>query len=200
VTPISRSLAKRADSVAETRQRIVEAAVRLHATIGPAATTFSALAEEAGVTRLTVYRHFPDDRALLAACGAHWASGQVLPDIEAWRKVGDPAERVRAALTDLYRYYRDGEPMLTAVMRDSAALPAEMREGSAAAHAQQRDLLLRGFRAAGARRERLRAVIGHAISFWTWRSLCHDEGLSNEDAVRAMAGLVLATAQSSKPQ
>ena len=70
---------KRADDVAATRQRIVEAAVRLHGTIGPAATTISALAEEAGVTRLTVYRHFPDDLALFTACSAHWAAGQICP-------------------------------------------------------------------------------------------------------------------------
>ena len=73
-------MARRADNVTGTRQRIVEATVALHGTVGPAATTVSAIAEAAGVTRLTVYRHFPDEDALFAACTAHWAAGQVLPD------------------------------------------------------------------------------------------------------------------------
>jgi AcrR family transcriptional regulator len=184
---------KRAESVAETRQRIIEAAVTLHGTIGPAATTVSALAEAAGVTRLTVYRHFPDDLALFSACSAHWASGQVLPDPEAWARVSDPADRLRLGLADLYRFYRGAEPMLTNVGRDRAALPAGLRESGAAGEARQRDILLRPFRARGAHRRRLRAVIGHAVSFWTWRSLCLEHGLSDAEAVRLMAGLVSAT-------
>ena len=114
---------KRADDVAETRLRIVDAAVRLHGTIGPASTTVSALAEEAGVTRLTVYRHFPDDSALFAACSQHWASGQTLPEPAAWSQVRDPAQRLQAGLSDLYRFYREAEPMLANVQRDRAAVP-----------------------------------------------------------------------------
>jgi AcrR family transcriptional regulator len=185
---------RRAESVERTRQRIVEAAVTLHGTVGPAATTVSALAEAAGVTRLTVYRHFPDDESLFAACGAHWASAQVLPDPGAWGRVRDPAERLRLGLSDLYRFYRDGEPMLANVGRDRAALPEGLRESAAAGEARQRDVLLRPFGARGARRRRLRAVIGHAASFWTWRSLCHEQGLSDDEAVELMVGLVLATA------
>lgn len=184
-------MGKRADNVTETRQRIVEAAVALHGTIGPAATTVSAVAEAAGVTRLTVYRHFPDDGALFAACTAHWAAGQVLPDPAAWARVGEPFERLTVALTDLYRFYRDGEPMLTNAIRDRAALPAALRE---AAEAQQLDLLLRPFRARGTRRRRLRAAIGHAASFWTWRSLCHEHGLTDADAVRLTTAMVSAAA------
>ena len=75
----------------QTRQRIVEATVELHGSVGPAATTIAAIAEAAGVTRLTVYRHFPDDGALFAACSAHWISRQQLPDPGAWSQIDDPA-------------------------------------------------------------------------------------------------------------
>jgi len=185
---------KRADDVADTRQRIVAAAVRLHGTVGPAATTISALAEEAGVTRLTVYRHFPDDRALFAACSQHWASGQVLPNPDVWSQIADPAERLDAGLTDLYRFYRDAEPMLTNVRRDRAVLPTEVQKRTAATDATYVDALLAPYGVRGARRKRLRAVLGHAVSFWTWRSLCIDQGLSNGEAVQAMTALALATA------
>ena len=190
---------KRADDIAGTRQRIVEAAVRLHGTIGPAATTISALAEEAGVTRLTVYRHFPDDLGLFAACSQHWASGQVLPDPEAWSQIGSPEQRLRMGLSDLYRFYRDAEPMLTNVRRDRTAVPTELQQRTQATDARYRDTLLKPFAVRGTRRKRLRAVLGHVVSFWTWRSLCLDHGLSNREATEAMTALVLATAAPGRP-
>jgi AcrR family transcriptional regulator len=185
---------KRADDIAATRRRIVEAAVRLHGTVGPAATTISALADEAGVTRLTVYRHFPDDLTLFTACSAHWAASQVMPDPQAWRTVSDPAQRIRAGLSDLYRFYRAAEPMLTNIRRDRAAVPRQLRQRTEETDARYRDVLLEAFGAQGARRRRLRAVMGHAVSFWTWRSLCLNQGLSDTDAVQAMTALALATA------
>lgn len=185
---------KRADDVAETRERIVAAAVRLHGTIGPAATTISALAEEAGVTRLTVYRHFPDDGALFAACSQHWASAQVPPDPEAWSRIGDAAQRLHAGLSDLYRFYRDGEPMLTNVRRDRAVLPMEVQKRTAATEARYVETLLAPYDVRGARRKRLNSVLGHAVSFWTWRSLCIDHGLTDNEATQAMAAVALATA------
>ena len=186
---------KRAEDVAETHQRIVEAAVQLHGTVGPAATTISALAEAAGVTRLTVYRHFPDDSALFAACSQHWASGQVLPNPRAWRQVSDPAQRLHAGLSDLYRFYQDAEPMLTNVRRDRASVPTELQTRTDATDAGYRDTLLRPFALRGRHRKNLRAVLGHAVSFWTWRSLCLDNGLTNRQGVEAMTALVLATAE-----
>lgn len=187
---------KRADDVADTRQRIVAAAAQLHGTIGPAATTISAIADEAGVTRLTVYRHFPDALAIFSACSRHWAAGQQLPDRAAWSQITDPAQRVHAGLTDLYRFYRAAEPMLTNVHRDADVLPASLRDQNTAEDARRRDTLLRAFDASGARRRRLRGALGHATSFPTWRSLCVEQGLSDRDAVSMMTSLVLAVAES----
>jgi AcrR family transcriptional regulator len=173
--------------------------VRLHGTIGPAATTISALADQAGVTRLTVYRHFPDERALFAACSAHWASGLVLPDPQAWRRAADPAQRLRAGLSDLYRFYRAAEPMLTNVRRDQAAVPRELQERTKATDASYREALLQAFTVRGSRRRRLRAVLGHAVSFSAWRSLCLEQGLSDPEAVQAMTTLALVTAEGPAP-
>jgi AcrR family transcriptional regulator len=187
---------KRAQDVAATRQDIVEAAVRLHGSLGPAATTVSAVAQEAGVTRLTVYRHFPDAEALFAACSAHWGSRQTYPDVPAWLAVRDPGERLRVALADLYQFYAGGEPMLTRIHRDQDSLPPTIQQRNAAAEVAQREALLAAFTAVrgAARRRRLTAVLGHAMSFWTWRSLCLDGGLTRQEAVDAMTTLVLTTA------
>ncbi len=185
---------KRAEDVAGTRLRIVEATEKLHGTIGPATTTITAIAEAAGVTRLTVYRHFADDVSLFAACSQLWASRQVFPDTKTWVVPEDPVERVRVALTDLYRFYRDAEPMLSNVHRDAAAVPPPLRESNAAEDARRRDVLLAAFSARGAHRRRLRAVLAHVTSFPTWRSLCHENGLSDRDGVDAMVALVSASA------
>ena len=183
---------RRAEQVDQTRQRIVEATVELHGSVGPAATTIAAIAQAAGVTRLTVYRHFPDEAALFGACSAHWISQQQLPDPAAWSGIGDPAARLRAGLADLYRFFRAGAGMLTCIYRDLAALPEEYQQGLRDQDTLLRDILAAPFGGAGDEHRRLHAVIGHAISFWTWRSLCLDQGLTDAEAVDAMTGMILA--------
>jgi len=182
---------KRAEQVDETRQRIIEATVEVHRTVGPAAGSISAIAELAGVTRLTVYRHFPDETALFAACTAHWMASQTPPNPQAWAAIEDPAERLRTGLADIYRYYRAGEQMLTNIFRDKTTLPAANRNGLDERDRQFTDLLAAPFSVTPARSRLLRALIGHAISFWTWRSLCVDQQLSDTQAVRAMAALII---------
>ncbi len=113
-TPARRPYRKRrrAAQEDETRRRITEAAVDLHGSVGPAKTTISAVAERAGVQRATVYRHFPDEEAIFAACSAHWMSEHPLPDLAAWAAVGDPDERLRTGLGELYAWFERGEEML----------------------------------------------------------------------------------------
>ena len=187
-SPKSRSyqMSRRAEQVSHTRRRIVEAAVALHGSAGPAATTIAAIAGRAGVTRLTVYRHFPDESALFSACSAHWLAQQQPPDPGAWAQITDPVERLRAGLADLYRFYRAGAAMLSRVHRDVAALP----EAHQRRLQEQADgycgLLTAPFGGEAGPRRRVRAVIGHAISFWTWHSLCAEQGLSDREAVGVM--------------
>jgi len=182
-------MSKRAEQVAYTRLRIVEATVELHGTIGPAGTTVMGIAEQAGVTRATVYRHFPDEDALFRACSAHWRARQDPPNPSSWARVADPFERIRVGLDDLYRFYRDGEPMLTRIYRDMASLPPEQRRDLHARDTRVRDLLLAAFPARPRRRHPLRAVLGHAVAFWTWRSLCMEHRLAEQEAVELMIEL-----------
>src|SRR5215218_9654796 len=103
---------KRARATKEqaTRLRIIEAAIALHGTVGPARTTISAIAERAGVRRATVYRHFPDERTLLLGCSSTWAARNPLPDPATWAAIADPAERLERALDALYTWYERVEP------------------------------------------------------------------------------------------
>jgi AcrR family transcriptional regulator len=120
----SYQLRVRADAMERTRARITQAAIDLHGSIGPAATTMSAVAERAGVTRATLYRHFPNDETLLKACSAEWRSANPAPNPEQWATVPDPYDRLRSALPALYSWYRSAESMRANLLRDLAVLPS----------------------------------------------------------------------------
>jgi AcrR family transcriptional regulator len=190
---------RRAEQIGQTRQRIVEATVALHGSVGPAATTIAAIADGAGVTRLTVYRHFPDETALFDACSAHWLSQQQPPDLSTWAQIADPGERLRVGLADLYRFYRAGAGMLALINRDFAALPEAYQRRLQDQADGQCDLLAAPFEGGPGQRRRVRAIIGHAISFWTWHSLCAEHGLSDQEAVGVMTSAALAALASSGP-
>src|SRR5215218_3607950 len=115
---------RRAEAEAQTRLRITESAVELHGTLGPAQTTMSAVAEHAGVRRSTLYRHFPDERALFRACSVHWAEANPPPDISRWEEIADPAERLATAVAEMYAYYRRSGGMIDKLLRDEGAVPA----------------------------------------------------------------------------
>jgi AcrR family transcriptional regulator len=185
---------RRAEQEAETRHRIVEAMVDLHREVGPARTTISAIAERAGVERLTVYRHFPDERSMFEACTSHYATVVPQPDPARWEGVEEPAERLRAALLTFYEYYRGAEQMLVNATRDLPQLPAlaAVLRPRMKFVGFVRDDLLQRWRVSGPARERLSAVIGHALRFETWLSLARGEALDDAEAADLMVTLAKA--------
>lgn len=183
---------RRAEQERQTRERITEAAVRLHGTIGPARTTISSIAREAGVQRATVYRHFPDESALFAACSAHYWAANPMPDPGSWSSIGDSGQRLRVALRELYAFYRRTEGMLEKTSRDAPVVEA-MAAAVAAFEAYLESAvtaIVSGRRERGEARRRARAAVGHAISFATWQSLARQQGLDDDEAVALMAALV----------
>jgi AcrR family transcriptional regulator len=189
-------LKRRAERREETRRRIVAAAVDLHTELGPARTTVTAVAERAGVTRPTVYAHFPDERSLLQACSGHVRAEVPPPDPAGWQAVAAPAERLEAALRELYRYYERLESLLANVQRDAAALPlvAEMNAYRVRYLEGVRDLLVEPWPATGGEREDLRRAVGHALEFATWQSLVRRQGCDTDRAVGLMVAFVRAVA------
>jgi AcrR family transcriptional regulator len=186
------TMRRRAELEEETRRRITESAVELHEELGPARTSISAIADRAGVRRATVYRHFPDDEALFAACSAHWRAANPPPDPASWSSIADVHERTRAAIRALYAFYDSTDAMYTSLLRDEPLVPAvanRLRDFYGYLRSIQDDLAAgRGLR--GRRAQHARATIGHALAFPTWRSLTRNEGLSNEEAAELMARLV----------
>jgi AcrR family transcriptional regulator len=188
---------RRAESEEETRRRITAATVELHREVGPAKTTITAVAERAGVQRLTVYRHFPDERTLLGACSAHWRAGHPAPDPSPWPAIRDPEERLRTAIAAFYAYYRGDEAMIAKVQRDAEAMPA-LADTIADVRAYMEtvvEILAAGWGARGRRRDALRAALAHALEFETWRSLERRQGLPPGRAERLAVAMVLGAAE-----
>jgi AcrR family transcriptional regulator len=181
-------LKKRAERKAETRRRIVAAAVDLHTSVGPSRTSIAAIAERAGVQRHTVYAHFPDEPSLYAACTSHWAEKHPFPDPSGWKAIEDPVKRLRTALDAVYGWYEAVEADVALFARDATLVPSYRfaTEGRAAALRAVADGLAQGF----PRRRVVRAAIGHALDFETWRSLVRRQGLTRRRAVDAMVRLV----------
>jgi AcrR family transcriptional regulator len=182
----------RQESVEQTRLRITEATMRLHERVGPAATTVSAIADEAGVTRLTVYRHFPDDAALIFACSGHWNALHPRPDSSRWASIGDPVQRLRTALAETYTWARAAAPMMTKIYRDLDSMPAFVGEFLAQEQQSRVAILATGFRERGRAARRLKAVLRHALHIQTWESLCAAGALDDDEAVELMVAAVLA--------
>jgi AcrR family transcriptional regulator len=190
-------LKARAESQEQTRQRIAKAAAELHEKVGPAETTVAEIARRAGVSRLTVYKHFPDNAALYPACSAHHLSQNPLPDFAAALAPEDPVERVRSLLRTVYGdWYRKQNRIMRNLNRDrrlDPALDEFMRANGDVALGGLADAATAGFELEPDEAARLRSLLRVALDFWTWDRLI-GEGMDDESAVELMTDAVAAVA------
>lgn len=180
-------LKRRAARQDETRRRIVDATIELHQAQGAAQTTIGQIAERAGVGRVTVYRHFPDEGTLFAACSGQYFSRHPFPDVERWRQIADPAGRLRQGLRESYAWHDTNRRMIEMALAEARDLPL-----MAPYHRfwdEAADTLAAAWRLRGRRRVRLRAAIALALSFETHRTLTRGQGLTNGQAVELMVRL-----------
>jgi AcrR family transcriptional regulator len=188
------TLKRRAEQQADTRRRIVEAAIDLHGSVGPANTTFSMVAERAGVQRHTLYAHFPDEWSLLLACSGLALERDPLPDAAAWRTIADRDERLRAGLSAIYAWYERNADVAGCVLRDAEyhALTKDITQMRMGPYFAAYNEVL------GAKLSAKRKAMLHlALSFWTWRTLVRESGLKQSAAVEAMVQAVSCDAPAS---
>ena len=100
--------------------------------------------------------------------------------------------RLRAGLADIYRYYRDGEQMMTRIHHDSEVVPPVVVANRKAREQQWLVTLLQPFPASP---QEVRAAVGHATAFSTWLSLCSAQDLSDGLAIDLMVGMVAGAAE-----
>jgi len=180
----------RAQRQEETRRRIVDAALELHRTVGPARTGVSAIAARARVQRHTFYRYFPDELTLLKACSKRGFSLDPPPDPRGWLDISDPWVRLRSGLAEAYAYYRRNEGLMSNVLRDAEVMGPPVGVGILKHRAEMLEVLARGW---GLRRRcqlLLLAVLRLALDFQTWRSLVRQSGLEDSVAIEVVVGLV----------
>ncbi len=182
---------RRAEAAAETRRRIVEATVELHRTVGPRHTTVTEVARRAGVERLTVYNHFPEEADMVRACQGHWLGLHPPPDRARWAETADPETRLREALSALYGWFEETEEMTSRVVRDAPDLPSfafivkgwqEHNQRTVAILSEGRVLT-----------SRLEAALRTVTGFQTWQTMCRQAGLTREAAVGLAIDWVRAT-------
>jgi AcrR family transcriptional regulator len=185
------TLKKRAEQLAKTRRRIVEATVDLHGTVGPASTTLSMIAERAGVQRHTLYAHFPDERSLFMACSGLSLERDPLPDAAPWTAISSIRERLQEGLSAVYGWYARNAELTACVLRDAEhhAMTrdiTEMRFGPPMT--AYREVLGAGLS------QRQRSLLAVALNFHSWRTLAQEAGLPPTEAARLMADAIAAAA------
>jgi AcrR family transcriptional regulator len=178
-------LGKRQEKREQTRQRIVEAAVELHSTLGPARTSVAQIAERAGVQRHTFYAHFPDERSLSMACSGLVFERDPFPDPERWLGLNAGRKRIERGLAELYAWFERNESVNACVLRDAEFHEltreiAELRLGPALA--RMTEILGEGLGEKG------RAMLAVGMDFHCWRVLARDRPPG--EAARLMAAAI----------
>jgi AcrR family transcriptional regulator len=176
-------LKARGEQMAETRARIVEAIMRLHGEVGPRKTTVSAIAQRAGVERLTVYRHFRDEASMFAACSHRYLELNPPPDPSAWGSEIDPVRRTRRGLDDLYAFFGRTASMFEKAYRDAGEyVPLKNIMDQFDSYLRN---LADGLAAAWPRNQadaRRHVILRHAVKFTTWQSL-ESDGVDNDQKI-----------------
>jgi len=195
--PRKYNLGNRRAMVAETRLRIVDAALQLHTTKGPARTSMQDIARLADVSLVTVYRHFPELAQLFRACKTRFLEKFPPPGPGLLDGCGGLEQRVSATIATVYRYYDIVGDGLWSAQRDAEVLPefgAVLEEGMANITSLARETLA-PLPPQSKSYQRSLAALLVAIDVGTWRNLVRFQGLSGEEASELMADLVLHAAQ-----
>jgi AcrR family transcriptional regulator len=103
--PRTYRLGKRAESQAETRDRIVAATLRLYREVGVAGATVPAVARAADVAQGTVRNHFPGPTDLADAAAAAILGDAGMPDASIFDGVSLLAERVERLLVEVSAFF-----------------------------------------------------------------------------------------------
>jgi AcrR family transcriptional regulator len=175
----------------EVRRRIIDAAVVLKQTQDPNTLSMAEVAQQAGVGRVTVYRHFRDIGALKQALSGRFFSLHPPPDPSRWAAIADPQARLRAGLAEAHAYHRQTERMMTRIRTDGS--DERVRESCRRLWRAGGGVLAAPFGLTGDAALRLRAAIDLGLSFEAWRVLVREDGLNDEQALDLMLRLCAAS-------
>lgn len=187
------AMGKRAEAVEHTRRRILEATMAVHDEQGIVDGRWPDIAERAGVSLATLYRHYPTLEELVSACGALTMDLVRPPAPDEAEAVFAGArsreERLRRLVEATFGFYERAGRMVDNVRRDRDRLPvlaryhAELEAGLDA-------LAVEAFRPLGGRPADVRLARA-LLDVRVWESL-RERGLDQEEAVAVALTSLLA--------
>lgn len=180
------------------RERLVLAAVDLFADQGYDATTVAQIAEKAGVTKSTFFRHFPDKRELLVA-GQETLCRLLVEGITEAPEDAAPVDAIAAGLERASSAMGPMNRELGPRLKAAVAASTELQERDALksvglAKAMTDALLARGVPDPVAHLAAELGVLAFKRGYTEWMQLEHDEAGLAPHALAALAELRAASA------
>ncbi len=189
MAPRQYTLGRRAAEIEETRRRIVEATVALHAEKGVVATSMQDIARRADVAVGTVHRHFPSLDQVVTACGARVRAIMRLPMAEIFANTPSLPGRVRVLVGELFAFYERGAPWIRVALCERAKVP-RLEQSARALEGGIEALVREALRPVAPPQRVVWAVLAMA-SFSVWQSLA-SRGLSVPEATELVSSALLA--------
>jgi len=164
----------------DTRRRIVDAIVALHAEKGVIATRFQDIAQRADVALGTVSRHFPTLDTIVRACGERLLEITRPPAPETLADEPSLSHRLRRLVGELFAFYERARPWLEVQRAEAAQVPA--LAASARRHAAAREALVRRAVGPAGDDRTVRAVLAFT-DFAVWKTLATESTTADAAAV-----------------
>jgi AcrR family transcriptional regulator len=182
---------KRRAAVEETRQRILEATLALHAEKGIFGTSWQDIAKRADVSVGTVYKHFPSLDELVPACGELMYAITRPPSLEDAPQIFAGAssleERIERLVSELFDFYERGTGYIETDFQERQ-LPAVV-EWEAYMRATIAGLVREALVPAGPDERTVQAVSA-LLDFSTFKSLL-DRDIPKEQAAKTINEVLL---------
>jgi len=192
----------RDEAMAETRQRIVDATIALHAEQGSSRTTYAMIAERANVAIPTVYNYFPTLTNLFGACIGDTTSRAPIVGPKTLAGTSDPGQRLAALVPALFARYRFLSPWLRWSQHEAHLIP-ELGAFHAQFHEQHLQLIRDAIAPRGGGRAAAATVglVEVLTRYSSWETLTQDHGLSDDQAAAAVLDVLrsIITAKREKP-
>ena len=191
MTPRKYDMGKRRAAVEETRLRILEATLALHAEKGIFGTSWQDIARRADVSVGTVYKHFPSLDELVPACGELMYAITRPPSVEdaprIFARANTLEERLGCLISELFDFYERGAPYIeTDFQERRLAVVVEWEAYMRATIAG----LVREALACVEPEERTVQEVSALLDYSTFKSFL-DRDIPKEQAAKTMGGVLL---------
>jgi AcrR family transcriptional regulator len=190
MSPRRYSMSVRAGQAAQTRERIMDAALACYRETGIAGTSLQAVARRAEVSAATVLNHFGSADGLARAVVERLSAALHIPDDRSWPEKGRRA-RVQRLIREMFGFYERSRPWFDVFRAEMDVDPA-LREGEAGYWRAVGDLYARVFGEA-LDDDRVRAAVFGLTAPSTFAAL-RDAGMLVEDAAELVASTLIRTA------